>query len=188
MRILVIDDSFNNQTAAVAQLSKHDLTVVGSYIEGQEKLGGGERAVRDGTNRHDYDAVLVDLLMPASKYLQGEGLHLAGQEMPVGIFLALLAAKNGAKYVALLTDSNHHAHPASACIDSFNEHETKPTIFQVEGARVLLANNRLWINRFRPDNLKEEMLRGERTEAEPVWAKNWAKLLAYLLDPSKVEE
>ncbi len=170
MKILVIDDSPVHQEAARRQLgTDHDLTVVGYYSKGQELLCGWYEPGRTwdtGINRppQKFDIVLCDLLMPASGCRLGsEGRKYDGQEMPVGIFLALLAAKNGcAKSVALFTDSSHHDHPASACLDDFNESESKPTAFTVGGVRVLLTNNRSW-----------------------VWdgEKHWDMLLAYLVNP-----
>src|SRR3989344_1047378 len=138
MRILVIDDSPVHQQPARQTLGGHDLTIVGSYDEGQKLVGKG----------HGFEAVLVDLLMPASRQKLGNaaqkrfmGQGFVCQEMPIGIFLALLAAKNGAKYVAVFTDSSHHDHPASACFDAFNkEGESRPAAFAVEGARMLLCN------------------------------------------------
>lgn len=83
-----------------------------------------------------WDAVLSDLLMPAGSMAQGgEGRRLVGQEMAVGWSLALQAAKNGAKYVAVVTDMNHHCHPASAMLDAFNRH-----YFSIDDARVLMTN------------------------------------------------
>ncbi len=163
MKILVIDDSKNHQDAAKAQLSGHETTVVGSYSDGCKLL----------VKKHEFEVVLVDLLMPPSDWWQKKGF--TGGDMPFGIFLALLAAKNGAKYVAVFTDSNHHDHPASACLDDFNEHETCPTPFTVEGATVLFCNNRNWVNYFRPDNLAEKVDSGPS-----VRAKNWSKVFEYL--------
>lgn len=67
-----------------------------------------------------FDVVLSDLLMPASKMTMAEkGLQYVGQEMPVGFALSLMAAIQGAKYVAVVTATNHHHHPASAMLDPF---------------------------------------------------------------------
>jgi CheY-like chemotaxis protein len=150
MKILVIDDSPVHLRAAEAQLAGHDLTVVESYAKAQEALG--VRPSEEVFENHSFDVVLVDLLIPASRYgLAPEAMDFAGKEMPIGIFLALLAAKHGARYVAVHTDSDHHSHPASTCFDAFNPHrdgwvgERRPTSFTVEGARVLLSNNREWI-------------------------------------------
>jgi len=49
----------------------------------------------------------------------GEGLDLVGQEMPLGATIALLAICAGVKNVAVVTDKNHHYHPASAALDHF---------------------------------------------------------------------
>ena len=174
MRILVIDDNETCRAAAIAQLSDHETTITGSYDEGQ-------RLVRD---KHEFEVVLVDLLMPASwQTLGSRGAGLGGVEMPVGIFLALLAAKNGAKYVAVFTDSDHHSHPASACFDAFNRNETWAISFSVEGARVILSNNRNWINHFQPENLANEMEFDEWYSGDKlaVKTKNWLKVLEYLL-------
>ncbi len=84
-----------------------------------------------------WDVVFCDLLMPAGRMAQGgEGLRFVGQEMAVGWSLALRAAKNGAKFVAVVTDMNHHHHPASAMLDSLDGH-----IFVIDGAKLLLTNH-----------------------------------------------
>lgn len=183
MKILVVDDNWTNLEAARAQLKDCDLAVAGSYEVAQEWLGGGRGYSVEKTNQHDFDIVLVDLLMPAGAQQQGpDGQRFVGQEMPIGIFLALLAAKNGAKFVAVFTDSDHHSHPASACFDSFNKSESDPTPMTVEGAKLLLCNTRNWVNYFRPENLAEKMEFNEwYNEQKPhVHAKDWRALLTYL--------
>lgn len=83
-----------------------------------------------------WDVVLTDLLMPAGPMMQGEiGRQFVGQEMAVGWALALKAAQSGAKYVAVVSDANHHDHPASAMLDDIHDH-----IFTIDGARVLMTN------------------------------------------------
>ena len=161
MKILVIDDSPVHQEAARKQLIDHTLVVAGSYDEGRDILMGR----RDSPARF-FDVVLVDLLMPPSNRQQS--VHREHQDMPVGIFLALLGAKKGAKYVAVFTDSDHHSHPASACFDDFNpDGEHHPLSFDVEGAKMILTNNRRWI-----------------------WGgeKHWDKLLDYLLKEEQVSD
>jgi len=91
-----------------------------------------------------FDAVLSDLLMPASRMTMGpDGLKYVGQEMPVGFALTLKAVLAGAKHVAVVTDTNHHNHPASAMLDAFSsrcphEHDSegRPTRFVINGAKV----------------------------------------------------
>ena len=175
MKILVIDDSSNHQESAKTQLSNHETIVVGSYDDGLELL----------QNKNGFDVVLVDLLMPGSRKGQNDiGKEIAKQELPVGIFLALLAAKNGAKHVAVFTDSNHHSHPASACFDVFNpQGEIKPQPLMVEGAKLFLCNSRNWVNHFNPENLAE-MLSFEDwyvAKKPSVEAKSWDALFAYIL-------
>lgn len=138
------------------------------------------------TTYPDFDVVLTDLLVPASGQAQGsEGTMLVGKEMPVGIFIGLLAAVRArAKYVAIFTDSDHHSHPASACLDAFNYDggENEPTTFTVEGSKVLLSNTRNWVNRFDPNDLAKELEYEEYSKrSDTVRAKNWAALLAYLV-------
>lgn len=92
-----------------------------------------------------WDAVLCDLLMPASSERMGkEGMKYVGLEMPLGIALALLAAKNGAKYVAVVTATNHHHHPASAMLDrlgsAYWENECKPN-FVINGAQAMFVHH-----------------------------------------------
>lgn len=141
-------------------------------------------ANEQATTYPDFDVVLSDLLVPASSQAQGSRDSLAGQEMPVGIFIGLLAAvKARAKYVAVFTDSNHHSHPASACFDVFNDDgEAKPTPFNVEDTKVLLSNTRNWVNQFDPKDLNKKLEYEEYSKrSDTVRAKNWAALLAYLV-------
>lgn len=71
-----------------------------------------------------FDVVLCDLLMPAGEEMQGPNPgqlyghnDFVGQMMPVGFALALRAVLHGARYVAVVTATNHHNHPASAMLD-----------------------------------------------------------------------
>jgi CheY-like chemotaxis protein len=73
------------------------------------------------TTRPNFDVVLLDLLMPASRQAQGdEGAPFVGKEMPLGTFLILLALSAGVKNIGMVTDKNHHNHPASAALDPIN--------------------------------------------------------------------
>ncbi len=174
MKILVFDDNATHRAAAQAQLKDHDLTIVGTYDEAQKLLLSGL----------GFDVVLSDLLVPASGQAQGSSRYV-DTEMPVGIFIALLAAvRGGAKYVAVFTDSDHHSHPASACFDAFNHEdgETWPSIFVVEGAKVMLANNRNWVCNYAPDNLSTPLSYTQAQDrSDKVRTKNWAELLESLL-------
>lgn len=159
LNILVIDDTAVHQQAARQTLgAEHNLTVVGTH-DGALKLLEAQRdevkfdelyaqykeqGVKDSYSRANmeaslpyWDAVLSDLLMPAGRAAQGgEGLKFVGQEMPVGWSLAIIAALRGAKYVAVVTDMNHHHHPASAMLDSMSG-----TVFNLHEAKALFTNN-----------------------------------------------
>ncbi len=152
-----------------------------------------EEARNAATTYPGFDAVLTDLLVPASANQQASK-EFVGKEMPLGIFIGLLAAvKARAKYVAVFTDSNHHKHPASACIDPFSE-GIMPQQFSVEGARVMLVNNTNWVAPFYKDDLARRMSYREFFEDQKkptqtaVKAKNWARLLEFLLDPTSREK
>jgi len=142
-------------------------------------------ANEQATTYPDFDVVLSDLLVPASRQSQGsDGTQFVGKEMPVGIFIGLVAAVRArAKYVAVFTDSDHHSHPASACFDVFNHEggESAPTAFTVDGSKVLLSNTRNWVEQFDPKDLSKALGYEEyRERSDTVRAKNWAALLAYL--------
>lgn len=67
-----------------------------------------------------FDAVLLDLLIPASSRTMGEiGEQYIGKKSEGGNTLALRAIALGIRYVAVVTDMNHHNHPASAAFDRF---------------------------------------------------------------------
>jgi CheY-like chemotaxis protein len=180
MNILVVDDSPVHRDAAQAQLADHTLTVVGGYDEAEVEIL---------CNGPSYDAVLVDLLMPASAKQQGrEGMQHVGRQMPLGIFLALLAAKRDTPLIAVFTDADHHEHPASACFDAFNPNgETRPSPFVVKKSKMLLSNTRRWIKAFYCDDLAramdwDEYFKDEaRAEAITIRAKDWREPLDYLM-------
>lgn len=150
-----------------------------------EYFAAQEVAYEQAMTYPDFDVVLSDLLVPASGQAQGrKGYEHIGKEMPVGIFIGLVAAVRArAKYVAVFTDSDHHSHPASACFDVFNYDggENHPMAFTVEGSKVLLSNRRNWVNEYDPQDLSKALEPEEYSKrSDTVRAKNWAALLAYL--------
>jgi CheY-like chemotaxis protein len=169
-KVLVIDDKEINRVAALAQLKDQNLTVCSNYDEALE-------LVKEG---HDFEIVLVDLFLPASDRAQGpKGKKFVGQEMPIGIFLALLAAKNGAQYVAVFTDTGHHDHPISACFDMF---PLRDGAIRVNNTKFYLCNNPNWIGVFSLENLAEEMeWAGELDPKKCTTAKNWRKLFDFVI-------
>jgi CheY-like chemotaxis protein len=85
------------------------------------------KAAREAATTHpNFDVVLTDLMMPASRSAQGpDGMQFVGEQMPVGTFLILLALRAGVKVIGMVTDMNHHNHPASAALDPINRNVIK---------------------------------------------------------------
>src|SRR3989344_159126 len=130
MKILVIDDTEMNRKSAEMAFLDHELTVVDSYDAAVEVL-----------EKNNYDVVLSDLLMPASHNMLGpEGMKYAGELMPVGFALALFAARQGTKYVAVVTATSHHDHPASAMLDLL---DSSTPAFVINGAVVGFSNHNM---------------------------------------------
>lgn len=128
MKILVIDDNQENIKAAKEQFNNpdFDLTVADNYDEAFELICQKKK----NTNKpmgyeiidHDFQIVLCDLMMPASKNKMGEkGMQFIGQEMPVGIFLAIQAGIYGPDnvIVGMLSNTSHHDHPGAAASNDF---------------------------------------------------------------------
>lgn len=127
MRVLVVDDSQKHCRAAYMQLNDTcNLTVVTNYSQALAAIASGE----------PYKAVLTDLLLPASEEtLSPDAIsRYAGEEMPLGFVVALLAAKSGADVVGVVTDTGHHDHPMSAAIDRLG------SVFSVEGSKMMFFN------------------------------------------------
>lgn len=134
MRILVIDDTQKHLDSALQTLGEHEVITCSTYDEAEDLLTDYDYAKDCLKNK--WDVVFCDLLMPAGSRAQGQGKIFVGQEMPVGWALALLAARNNIGLIAVVTDMNHHHHPASAMLDHTNDH-----IFKIDGSKVLMTNN-----------------------------------------------
>lgn len=163
MKILVIDDNIKHVEAAKSQLAEHELVTVTTFCEARIALGGDDEAKYDllrdfqladtlgktedellglveqrvaELSGHKFDVVLTDLLMPApSARLGGRGERFIGQETSLGDMLLLAALNAGVKKVGLLTDSDHHSHPASAAVDMF-----RGQVMEIGNARIVLHN------------------------------------------------
>ncbi len=90
----------------------------------------------------NFEVVLVDMMMPMSKATLGPGVWNPKEEVPYGFILALRAAKAGAKYVAMVTDTNHHDGAMSAAIDHLGSayYRGSEQPFEVDGAKVLFLH------------------------------------------------
>lgn len=142
MKILVIDDSPIHQQAARQTLMGHALTIAKSYEEGFMLLAPIERGgmyVVSGMKGGVYDAVLSDLLMPASGRMMESPSKFEGKEQPLGWALILRAVLNGATRAAIVSDAHHHAHPAAYALETIDNAIDGPTRkpqFTINGAKV----------------------------------------------------
>lgn len=100
--ILVVDDSPANLQAARDQFMGCRLITETLYLSAITIL-----------ENHSVDVVLTDLMMPCESANQGpEGKKFVGQEAPMGAFVALKAIEVGVEKVFVVSDTNHHDHPA----------------------------------------------------------------------------
>jgi len=143
MNILIVDDNPTHRESASEQFvgSGHDITVAATYEEAEALF----RPVA-GKFRTAFDAVLVDLMLPGPKGAARRETGV-GVEMPIGVILALIALQQEVKYIGVLTDTNHHDHPASSCLDFFGRspfyHEEKvaPCLIDAGQSRICLDNH-----------------------------------------------
>lgn len=112
MKILVVEDNARHQKTAVEQLGDlHELTIVDNLYDARKAL-----------EKNDIEIVLSDLMLPFTKNesVGDEGLtkYPLGTELPFGFIIALFSAlTSSVKYIAILTDRDHHADPISAGLD-----------------------------------------------------------------------
>jgi len=110
--IYVVDDNEDNLLAAEAQLSP-----LGVILAEESYL----RAIADipVINPH---VVLTDLMFPAEGANQGnESRHnFVGKEMDMGTYVAFKAVEQGVPIIAIVSDTNHHAHPVGHIAEQFN--------------------------------------------------------------------
>ncbi|QQS15762.1 MAG: hypothetical protein IPK84_00120 [Candidatus Moraniibacteriota bacterium] len=89
-----------------------------------------------------FEVVLTDMMMPMSRKTLAPGVFNSGEQVPYGFIIALKATLCGAKFVAMVTETNHHQGAMSAAIDHIGDayyHGFKPN-FVVNGARVMFVH------------------------------------------------
>ena len=131
MNILVVDDNHQHLIATSSLSEKHHVTVTDSYERATEIINFG-----------DVDVLLTDLLMPAEAGKLGPtGMNYLGHEIPIGLVLAIRAAQTGIKYVAVVTDTNHHDHPMSAAVDWISYQDQKgQSHFFIEKTKTIVTH------------------------------------------------
>lgn len=113
MKILLVDDSLKHRRAGKKQLEAlgHEVVAVCEYTEAKTLA-----------SETKFDAVLLDLLMPAEGMMLGSDARVEylGKEIDVGFAMVLAMAMTSVSWIAVATDTNHHNHPASALVDWFS--------------------------------------------------------------------
>lgn len=134
MRILVIEDKEAHRKSAEETLAGHEITIVDSFDKAMDLLS------KDST---PFEAVLTDMMMPMSRQTLAPGVFNPSEQVPYGFILALKATLCGAKFVAMVTDTNHHQGAMSAAIDhlgqAYYRNGFKPN-FVVNGAKVMFVH------------------------------------------------
>jgi len=146
MKILVVEDKEMHCKSAEETLQDHELTIINSFE--------GAMGVMDEEGNFPFDVVLTDMMMPMSREKLASEFFNFGEQVPYGFVIALKAALRGAKFVAMVTDTNHHAGAMSAAIDHlgdcyYRERGFKPN-FVVNGAKVMFVHTP-FIEEFRKD-------------------------------------
>lgn len=90
-----------------------------------------------------FEVVLTDMMMPMSRRTLAPGIFEYGEEVPYGFVIALRAALFGVKYIAMLTDTNHHKGAMSASLDNLGSasyHSSAPN-FEINGAKAMFVHS-----------------------------------------------
>jgi CheY-like chemotaxis protein len=158
-----------------------------------ERIAYYQDCQKRATTHPDFDIVLTDLLVPTSRQAQGhDGMEFVGKEMPLGTTIALLALTVGIRNVAVVTDMNHHNHPASATFDCFGDSK-------LDGVNILCTNS---VGLVDIDEKSETLIDPEIFETDEgkekypfinpdgwgprrglIYGKNWKGILSRLLGP-----
>lgn len=98
--------------------------------------------VERATTYPDFDAVLVDMMMPMDRDTLAPGVFNHNEQVPYGFVLALRACQAGAKFVAMVTDTNHHKGALSAALDNLGScyYSWFEDLFEINGARSLFIH------------------------------------------------
>ncbi len=102
-----------------------------------------EKAEAESLIPFPFDVVLTDMMMPMSSRTLSPDAYRYGEQVPYGFVIALRATLCGAKFVAMVTDTNHHKGAMSAAIDhlgsAYYNNGFVPN-FEINGARVMFIH------------------------------------------------
>lgn len=109
-----------------------------------------------------FEVVLTDMMMPMSRSTLARDAFKRDEQVPYGFVIALKAAGCGAKFVAMVTDVNHHRGAMSAAIDHLG------SAYYQTG----------WINTFTVNDAKVAFVHAPFCNNE---SKDWGQVLADLV-------
>ena len=89
-----------------------------------------------------FEAVLTDMMMPMGMRETLFDAFNPAEQVPYGFVIALKAALRGARFVAVVTDTNHHKGAMSAALDHFGgrEFEHNHSNFVINGAKAIFVH------------------------------------------------
>jgi CheY-like chemotaxis protein len=102
-----------------------------------------EEAQKKSVIPFSFDVVLTDMMMPMSRRTITQEAFNPCEQVPYGFVIALRATLRGAKFVAMVTDKNHHRAAMSAAIDhlgsAYYDEGFTPN-FVINGAKVMFVH------------------------------------------------
>lgn len=184
MRILIIEDKEKHLLSAkkFAEECGHPVTIVTDYDAAEKALSGDDRFGREKTIKN-FDVVMSDLMMPASKNGMGSPAEFAGKEQPYGLSLIMLAMRTGVKAVGILTDGGHHNHPMIWALDTLRGYDGKP--FAIGETTILCASNGPVFTDSSWDNALQKFVADKPNhvpKSDPLYgAKDWMEFYLMLM-------
>lgn len=117
-KVLIVEDTFKHQRSVSELLGEYDFTIATGYDDAMELLGSFR-----------YDIVLTDMEMPMSTRLSA---YILGKLVPYGLLIEKEAARQGVKYIGVVTDLDHHTDPFALAFDHLSRYS-----YEVNGAKVM---------------------------------------------------
>ena len=136
MKILVIEDNKVHIDAATKQLTGHEITVVKSW---KDMLGLSDFIL--SREEHikffkGHDMVFTDINISGISDYNGETLNRDLKAYPpMGLWVILRAIEFEIKYIASLTDSNHHTDALTKSLNNFGANQP----FYIGKSKVILS-------------------------------------------------
>jgi len=140
MKILIIEDKEMHRKSAEVTLASHDVTIVDSFDKAKDQMN--LIGVKGSQRTFPYEVVLTDMMMPMCQSVLTQNFNPV-EQVPYGFVIALKATLCGAKFVAMVTDTNHHKGAMSAALDSLGDSYYRDCFkpnFTINGAKVMFVH------------------------------------------------